>query len=67
MNILNKFELVRFAIKSTKLNDVTLDQGRFDCICNKFYTNDAKIFMNYYNIEYVDDPNSVFQKEEISD
>ena len=56
---LNKFELIRFAIKSKRLNDVVLDQGRFDCICSKFYTKEAKIFMNHYNIKYVGDIMSI--------
>ena len=46
---MNKFEIIRFAIKS---NDKILVKGRFDCINGNFDTKEAKEFMRFYKISY---------------
>lgn len=44
---MNKFELIRFAIRSDR---TVHTQGRFDCINGEFNTKEAKAFMDYYKI-----------------
>lgn len=48
---MNKFELIRFAIKSS---NKIIAKGRFDCINGNFNTKEAMDFMYFYKISYND-------------